>query len=146
MKVVAVALLGLGLAGCAPAAQPQAKVPAAPVSAWHDTSDTREGTEDVAPVGAAGAARLSEVSALLGAAESGAPADPGAEGPLGPFEPEVVHRARIAMAREALVEDNLNKARVDLAEELMRELAALQESSGTNKSRVKHVKPTMKQP
>ncbi len=63
----------------------------------------------------------------------------------GVFDPEVVHRARIAMARAALVEDNLNKARVDLAEELARELAALQDGE-TSKSRVKHGKAHKKQP
>jgi hypothetical protein len=141
VKAIAVALLGLGLAGCAPATHPQAKGPAVPVSPWHD------GAEDVAAIGGVAAERLAEVSTLLESTASPAtPAEPGAEGAPGPFEPEVVHRARIAMAREALVEDNLNKARVDLAEELQRELAALQESSGTSKSRVKRGQPTKKQP
>jgi hypothetical protein len=61
------------------------------------------------------------------------------------FDPDVVHRARIAMARAALVEDNLNKARVDLAEELQRELAALQTGENT-KSRTKHGKGVKKEP
>jgi hypothetical protein len=140
VKVIAVALLGLGLAGCAPATHLRAKGPAAPVSPW------RDGADDLA-TRAAGSERLAEASTLLESAASPAtPADPGAPGSFGPFEPEAVHLARIEMAREALVEDNLNKARVDLAEELQRELAALQESSGTSKSRVKHGKASMKQP
>ena len=61
------------------------------------------------------------------------------------LEPAAVHQARIEMAREALIEDNLNKERIDLAEELQRELAALQNGE-TSKSRVKHGAPTKKQP
>ena len=54
------------------------------------------------------------------------------------LEPEVIHRARIEMAREALVDENAGKEQVDLAEELQRELAALQESSEASKSRARH--------
>jgi len=49
------------------------------------------------------------------------------------------------MARAALVEENQNKERVDLAEELQRELAALQASSQASKSRGRHGGPK-KQP
>jgi hypothetical protein len=141
VKVIAIALLGLGLAGCAPAKHLQARGAAAPISPW------RDGADDIVAVNAAASERLAAVSTLLEPGGPAAtPAEPGAGGSAGPFEPEVVHRARIEMAREALVEDNLNKARVDLAEELQRELAALQESTGTSKSRVKRGKPTKKQP
>ncbi len=53
----------------------------------------------------------------------------------GSFEPEMIHEARIAMARQELVDDNRAKERMDVAEELERELATLQNSGQTGKSR-----------
>ncbi len=77
---------------------------------------------------------------------SGASQDAAESLRLGGLDPEAVHRARIEMAREALVEENVGKERVDLAEELQRELAALQATSQTSKSRVRHGAPRKKQP
>jgi hypothetical protein len=54
------------------------------------------------------------------------------------FPSEALHAARIELAREELVEANLAKARLDLQEELERELASLQATSETAKSRVRH--------
>jgi len=54
------------------------------------------------------------------------------------LEPQALHLARIELAREDLVESNEAKERLDLEEELQRELAALQATSQTSKSRVKH--------
>jgi hypothetical protein len=135
VKVIAAALLSLGLTACAPAMQAVPARPASQVSQWHD------GAEEAATIAETAIERF--VNAAPAAVD---PAEPGASASPPGFEPDVVHRARIAMAREALVEDNLNKARLDLAEELQRELAELQENSQTSKSRVKHGKPTKKQP
>jgi hypothetical protein len=108
------------------------------VSQWENGSDDElEATapEEVAP-GAPG------TPAPVAEAQPAGDHEP----PFGGLEPEVVHRARIEMARAALVEENENKERVDLAEELQRELAALQATSQSSKSRVKHGGPPKKQP
>lgn len=146
MKAAAAALLSFVLAGCAPAARTvQPRAPAAPVSQWEDGAgeDTASAPEEAA------IAHLAEArAALLGALPPGMSGQEASGEPfaLGGLDPEVIHRARIEMARAALVEENENKERVDLAEELQRELAALQAGPQTSKSRVKHGGPTKKQP
>ncbi|MGO8996666.1 MAG: hypothetical protein ACLQVI_25410 [Polyangiaceae bacterium] len=144
MKALAVALLGLGLAGCAPATRAVPPRAPAPVSQWQDGTEEAASTDAVDESSDA----VSDEGALPTATEVVREAtEQEADAPAGELlEPAVVHRARIAMARAALVEDNLNKERVDLAEELQRELAALQENAETSKSRVKHGAPTKKQP
>lgn len=88
----------------------------------------------------------SEARTLFVSAEAMATLGPEAAASMSALEPTAVHEARIEMAREALVEDNLNKERIDLAEELQRELATLQAGGETSKSRVKRGAPTKKQP
>ena len=58
----------------------------------------------------------------------------------------MIHAARLEMARQALVEDNLAKERMDVAEELERELAALQNTGQTGKSRRAHTTSGKKHP
>jgi hypothetical protein len=63
----------------------------------------------------------------------GATADDEGNGDAPLFSPEAIHMARIELAKEALVEDNALKQRIDLEEELQRELDARerpQESHG----------------
>ena len=142
VKAVAVALLGFALAGCAPAAH-TARAPAVPVSQWQDGTDDESAVErttsehvaeaPTAEASAATPAPSGDTSSTMTDATSG-------------LEPDVVHRARIEMAREALVEENQNKERVDLAEELQRELAELQANAEMSKSRVRHGRATKAQP
>jgi hypothetical protein len=152
VKAAAVALLSFTLAGCAPAAPPMKARAPTPVSQWEDVSD------DTSDKDSSLTATAEEDGATERGDESPAPADGSpaataqAQDPsgepfmLGGLDPEVIHRARIEMARAALVEENANKERVDLAEELQRELAALQATTQSSKSRVKHGGPTKKQP
>jgi hypothetical protein len=140
VRVVAAALVGLALTGCAPAV----RQPYAPAPTAFNRRSALEAGEAMAPARTVQAQLVSTIpDATTSAPEE--PTSPTESAGTGAFEPGVVHRARVAMARAALVEDNLNKARVDLAEELARELAAIQDSE-TSKSRVKHGKPTKKQP
>jgi hypothetical protein len=139
VKAAAVALLSLTLAGCAPAAPAvSARTPAVPVSQWEDGTDEElaETESEEADSDSPG-----EPPPTRGERESS-----GEPFVLGGLDPEVIHRARIEMARAALVEENANKERVDLAEELQRELAALQATTQSSKSRVKHGGPAKKQP
>jgi hypothetical protein len=154
VKAAAVALLSLGLAGCAPAARTvQPRVPAPPVSQWEDgADDDPEAPTALAPEDSA-IEHLAEAgtSIIQGQTEQAEQTGQSAQeanrtAPFNGLEPEVVHRARIEMARAELVEQNQNKERVDLAEELQRELAALRASSQTSKSRARHGGPTTKQP
>jgi hypothetical protein len=140
LRALAVVLLGLTLAGCSETARTarlQTTVP--PVSEWQespgDSATYSEPSESA-----------SEARTLFVSAEAMVTLGPEATASMSALEPTAVHEARIEMAREALVEDNLNKERIDLAEELQRELAALQANGETSKSRVKHGAPTKKQP
>lgn len=135
-----VALLGLLVGGCAattrtnPASPHAGEANAAAVVA--DGADGAEETaEDAAP--AVAPVPLDEVRAAL---TSDAPA----EAPPPMFPSEALHQARIELAREELVENNLAKARLDLQEELERELANVQATSETTKSRSKHARPHSK--
>jgi hypothetical protein len=160
LRITAAALLGLVLAGCAPATQLTA--PRVASSPPHSSTDeVVEAIDDDADIDDSLSSddALSEFLAETGAAmlandaseDPPDPSDGADESPtaipqeIASFEPEVVHRAKIDMAREALVEENLNKERVDLAEELQRELAALQ-ASQASKSRAHRGGHTKKQP
>jgi hypothetical protein len=161
VKVAAVALLSLTLAGCASAAHaPAPRVAVASrARSLHPARDARDtGADDdlvrtaedaVDELLTAGQADLEEQAEQAEQAELPAPAPPmqdqQAPQMLGGFEPGAVHQARIELARAELVEENLNKERVDLAEELQRELAALR-ASQTSKSRVRRGGATKKQP
>ena len=142
MKAAALALLGFVLAGCAPAVSatpPRTAV--APVSQWNDGSGERASSSE-SPSADDGASQAEQAlmaarMSLMSASEQAA---------LGGVSPDLVHATRIEMARQALVEDNSNKERVDVAEELERELAALQASDQTSKSRVRHATANKKQP
>lgn len=137
MKAFA-ALLALGLAGCSHAIRTATlQAPAPPVSEWQERSGETVSAETDESA--------SEARTVFVPAEELVPTDPEASASMSGLEPAAVHQARIEMAREALIEDNLNKERIDLAEELQRELAALQNGE-TSKSRVKHGAPTKKQP
>ena len=158
MKAAAAALLSLTLAGCAPAAfTPGPRVGVTPRAAQqaHDAEAdddlVRTAEDAVDELLTAGQTDLEEhveqaEQAELPAPSTAAPA-PAEDAPqtLGGFEPGAVHQARIELARAELVEENLNKERVDLAEELQRELAALR-ASQTSKSRVRRGGATKKQP
>jgi hypothetical protein len=149
VRAAAAALLGFVLAGCAPAAQSaHLRMPAsAPISQWEngengadddlDTTAPEDAASEPGAQGGTSPATAAPVATTQAADETLA---------LAGLEPAVVHRARIEMARAALVEENMNKERVDLAEELQRELAALQASSQASKSRRRHGGPTKKQP
>jgi hypothetical protein len=140
LRALPVVLLGLTLAGCSETARTaRLQTTAPPVSEW------QESTGDSATY-AEPAESAAEARTLFVSAESMATLGPEATVSMSALEPMAVHEARIEMAREALVEDNLNKERIDLAEELQRELAALQANSETSKSRVKHGGQTKKQP
>ncbi|HEY2509265.1 MAG TPA: hypothetical protein VGI39_00280 [Polyangiaceae bacterium] len=139
MKLL-VALLGLLVGGCAattrmnPASAMSGQAGgAAEVSASGE--DSEETAEDLAPSD-------SPVPSgdLQGAVTADSPSD--ALPPM--FPSEALHQARIELAREELVENNLAKARLDLQEELERELANLQGTSETTKSRVRHARPHTK--
>jgi hypothetical protein len=153
VKAAAVALLSFTLAGCAPAAHPMtahASIPLSPVSQWEDVSD--DDADDTLGT-TAEEDGANEDDGESSASADGSPASTGqgqdANGEpfmLGGLDPEVIHRARIEMARAALIEENSNKERVDLAEELQRELATLQATSQSSKSRTKHGGPPKKQP
>jgi hypothetical protein len=147
LRATAAALLSLWLVGCAPAATLRSArtrlPPSPPISQWETGTDE----EPVAqapqePVQTTQAETVTDPAEAVGQ-DGMAPAS---SLPFAGIEPEVVHRARIDMARAALVDENQNKERVDLAEELQRELAALQASAQTSKSRVRHGAPTKKQP
>ena len=150
MRAAAVALLSFTLAGCAPAAPAvSARSPAPPVSQWADGTDdelAETESEEADPDGLSETPPLPAPSLSAAAAAGGERESSGEPFVLGGLDPEVIHRARIEMARAALVEENANKERVDLAEELQRELAALQATTQSSKSRVKHGGPPKKQP
>jgi hypothetical protein len=134
-KTAAAALLGLVLAGCAPVGQAEnLRTPATPVSEWRDDGAAAALARSMAEHLAAAHA-VETNAAPPGETTAADPAAPTTSADATGLEPEVIHRARIEMAREALVDDNANKERVDLAEELQRELAALQESTEASKSR-----------
>jgi hypothetical protein len=152
VKAAAVALLSFTLAGCAPAAPAASPrtpappaVPVSPVSQWEDGTDDDLAETEPEEADLDG---LSDAPPLPPTASQASPAgESGSEQfMLGGLDPEVIHRARIEMARAALVEENANKERVDLAEELQRELAALEATTQSSKSRVKHGGPAKKQP
>ncbi len=148
LRTTAAAVLSVLLAGCAsaPKLEPRLAPPrpqGASVSQWQtgetdDEADGANGAEDALSefLAQAGASLLANESPEAASGPADAPS-PSAPAEMNALEPEIVHRARIDMARAALVEENLNKERVDLAEELQRELAALQ-ASQTSKSRVRH--------
>ena len=161
MRAAAAALLSLWLVGCAPAAthtNASTRFPSPPISRWETgenataetmlpTPPTPQEAESEPRDGPAPAPQAEPTTEQPEQAmQDGSGLQAGEPLPFGGIEPEVVHRARIEMARAALVEENQNKERVDLAEELQRELAALQASAQTSKSRVRHGGPTKKQP
>ena len=154
MRATAAALLSLWLVGCAPAAtlrtSPVHPTAAPPVSQWETGSEDEAAVTTEEPLAEERAALATGTDQTEAAGQTETPAQTEMTSneplPFGGIEPEVVHRARIEMARAALVEENQNKERVDLAEELQRELAALQASTQTSKSRVRHGGPTKKQP
>jgi hypothetical protein len=139
VKAAAAALLSFTLTGCAPAAHAVPPRAPEPVSEWQDGDDDAPAADDAASNHAAPQSAPPETFGQLATMTTDA------AGAMSALEPDVVHRARIEMAREALVEENQNKERVDLAEQLQRELAALEDRE-TSKSRVRHGRPAKKQP
>jgi hypothetical protein len=139
VKGAAAALLSFTLAGCAPAVHAVPARAPEPVSEWQDGTEDERTAETPATDHAATPTAAPEAFGQLVTMTTDA------AGAMSALEPEVIHRARIEMAREALVEENQNKERVDLAEELQRELAALQDGEAS-KSRARHGRPTKKQP
>jgi hypothetical protein len=118
LTVSLVALVGASLAGCASSAAPP-RVARAPAGSVHLDAPGDVGRQPPLP----------ERASLSSAKEP-------ASVPL--YPPEVVHAARIALAREALVSDNEAKAEIEADEALQREIAHARldaESSGpTRKS------------
>jgi hypothetical protein len=135
MKAVLAVLLGLSLGGCARASLPaRIAAPQAP-----EAQVSQPAREDDALIAELGDEALASARAALFAARESAPT-----GGVGAVAPEVIHEARIELARQELVEDNLAKQRLDVQEELERELADLQATTQTSKSRVKHASQAQK--
>jgi hypothetical protein len=123
---VALGLVLLGaLAGCA-----RPTPPLAPVSAAPPARAMAEAENANAPAGDdPGETALDAVRAALAAAGPDEGMDEGL------FSREAIHLARIELAKEALVEDNAQKQRVDVQEQLQRELDALTADEHPAKSR-----------
>jgi hypothetical protein len=107
--------------GCA--AQPIVRAPA-PIAAEPEAFTDLQ-TDALAQVDAARAA----IGAATGAT------GPDEQPPLGWIAPETVHRARIEIARAALIDANAAKQQIDAAEQLERELETLMDRQRTAKGR-----------
>jgi hypothetical protein len=112
------------LAGCARPAPPVAPISAAPhASPVAETVSASEAADDP------GEAALDAARAALAATDPDNGADEGL------FSPEAIHLARIELAKQALVEDNAQKQRIDVQEQLQRELDAINAGENPAKSR-----------
>jgi len=131
MKALLVAVLGVTLAGCASAAT-GTRLPAPVNAAPAPVTESDDAERAAASLEAARAA-------ISQAAATPAPPASNDEEPLG-YTPEALHEARILLAREALVEANAAKQRVDIEEQLQRELEQLMERDRTAKSRRHHAR------
>jgi hypothetical protein len=108
--------------GCA--VQPIVRAPA-PIAAEPEASTDLQ-TDDAL-------ARVDAARAAIGAATEAT--GPDEQPPLGWIAPESIHRARIEIARAALIDANAAKQQIDAAEQLERELETLMDRQRTAKGR-----------
>jgi hypothetical protein len=127
---VVVLALATALAGCAGRVPVPTNRPAEASAIRGDAAEPAAPRDEVDTRAALDAARVA-----LAAAED----EEGDEGVS--FSVEAIHRARIAMAREALVEENAMKQRIDVEEQLQRELEALSDRPAKS-----HVPPRRARP